>query len=249
LVFVFGQVNDSRLISIKGILNRRNLSESINIKIGGVCYSVNPEKVPYFQSYLRFQHDSGQDTAELIHGDIALFNVAYYGIENGFRQCFRKLAEDLDQYHILCDTLDFIGVDVLEGRSLSDIFEELKSGKGQYECEYKRSTWVKGNKRKARDAAFMLLYLILFGEFKSEVKDSQKAYNAVLFVVSHRAIFKYRTRSIIRAAYEERFQPSRNQTASLNKWPVLEPGKEGRPSDDDATTESSSSDELDWDDY
>lgn len=43
-------------------------------------------------------------------------------------------------------------------------------------------------------------FLLSVGEFNSEVRDSQTMYQAVLFIVSHRAIFKNRTRKVVREA-------------------------------------------------
>jgi hypothetical protein len=107
---------------------------------------------------------------------------------------------------------------------------------------------LKATKRAARDAAFLFVYQMLKGTFEDQYKDSMKVFNAVKYIVSHCAVFKYTTRVIIRAAYEERFHISEKQAAELNKWPILEPGKDGRMEDEDLTTEeSSSSDYLDED--
>ncbi|KAJ6124759.1 hypothetical protein N7471_012076 [Penicillium samsonianum] len=51
----------------------------------------------------------------------------------------------------------------------------------------------------------MLVYLSLLGDFEDDINDSDVAYNAALFVVSHPGIFEYRTRKMVRDAYEERF--------------------------------------------
>lgn len=77
---------------------------------------------------------------------------------------------------------------------------------------------VKGNKSKARDAAFRLVYQNLLGEFENEDKDSLKAYNAVMYVVSHPGTFRWRTRTVVRAAYEDRFVVSTKQSARLDQW-------------------------------
>lgn len=61
-------------------------------------------------------------------------------------------------------------------------------------------------------------------------------YNATLFVVSHRAIFKYKTRKMVREAFEERFRASEKQQAGLDKWP-LSRGSIDESQEDDATTE------------
>jgi hypothetical protein len=58
------------------------------------------------------------------------------------------------------------------------------------------------------------------GDFKSEVKDSNTAYNATLFVISHPSIFKPRARKIVQEAFEERFNISDKQLKELNKWSI-----------------------------
>lgn len=88
---------------------------------------------------------------------------------------------------------------------------------------------------------------MLEGNFEDEQQESKKVFNAVKYILSHRATFKYTTRMIVRAAYEERFHISGKQIAELNKWPVLEAGEDGCVEDEDVTTEESSSDYLDED--
>jgi hypothetical protein len=83
--------------------------------------------------------------------------------------------------------------------------------------------------------------LILLGDFENECRDSAKVYNAVLFIVSHAGTFKWRTRTVLRAAYEERFVVSPKQIARLNQW------LKGDTADDieaDITTEEDSPDEY-----
>ncbi|MCJ1253539.1 hypothetical protein MMC24_001351 [Lignoscripta atroalba] len=194
-------------------------SEKVTIEIGSKPYNIDTTKIPYFQSYTSFQAHSGQDASQLTHSEIPLFDAAHYGIEHGFRQYFRKLDPDLTQYHTLCDTLDFLCVDVLKGCSTDAIIQGLKSGKAQYELEYKYYREMKSSKSPARDSAFKLLYLILTAEFnESDIsKEKQKMYNVIFFIMSHSVIFKYRTHKILRAAYEERFQPSEKQVAKMNQ--------------------------------
>jgi hypothetical protein len=63
----------------------------------------------------------------------------------------------------------------------------LKTGYDDYDREERRI--IKGSKGAARDAAFRLLYLFLVSAFQSDVRDGNIAYNAVLYIVSHRRIF------------------------------------------------------------
>jgi len=219
----------------------------VDIEVGGKPYNISTTSIPYFASYTDFQCHSGQAAEK--HNDIPLFETAYQGVENGFRNCFRKLGTDITEYHTLCDTLDLLCIDTLGGRSIDAISQDLKSGKGVYESNYRRPVYVKANKAIARDSSFRLLCLILRVEFEDETQTRQKIYNAVLFVVSHRAIFKHHARKTIRAAYEERFYVSEKQRANLEKWPMTEPGTGAAWSDHDVTTEESSVDEMDSDDY
>lgn len=207
--------------------------------IGTTSYRIDPSKMPYFQGYIRFNQSSSQ---ALKHGDIQLFDIAYTGVEHGMRQCFRRLSGGLDEFRTLCETLQFLMVDVIQNRSIQDMVRDMRCGKDDYEKEHRRSYKIKGDKSKARDAAFALLFLLSVGDFNSEVSDSQMMYQAVLFIVSHRAIFKYRTRRVVREAYEGRFQPSTKQLTSLNRWPILKPGEDGRGAEEDVTTDPSSDD-------
>jgi hypothetical protein len=142
----------------------------VAVLVGGTSYSIDPLKIPYFQSYIDFQTKSGD---ELVHGSIPYFDTAFNGIENGFRHCFRQLPIDLEAYHALCETFDFLNVGVLQGKSLDDIISNLKAGKGQYEVEYKYSTFVKGDKQLARDTAFIFLYQLLKGDFEGPYKQAK----------------------------------------------------------------------------
>lgn len=189
--------------------------ERIDIKIGGKLYNISTTMIPYFASYTEFQNHSGHIFHE--RNDIPCFEAAYQGAEKGFRHCFQNLGTDLSTYHTLSETLDFIRVDTLGGRSIDAVIEDLKSGKGRHEIDYKRSVFVKGDKATARDSAFSLLCVILREELEDDVATSQRFFNAVLFVESHRAILKYRARQIIRAAYEERFSTSMKQMANLDR--------------------------------
>ncbi|KAK5426909.1 hypothetical protein LTR55_012511, partial [Exophiala xenobiotica] len=55
-------------------------------------------------------------------------------------------------------------------------------------------------------------------QLRDETKDRMKLSNAVMFVVSHPGIFKYRTKRVIRIAYEERFSLTTKQRARLGQW-------------------------------
>jgi len=207
------------------------------IRIGDVNYNIELSKIPYLSSFVDFRTNAEPESTEFIHDPIPLFDIAFKGIESGYRQCFRSLPPDLSQHHILCETYQFLCVDVLARQSINEIFSDLKSGQSEYEQEYKRYREIKGDKSKARDAALKLLYLILLGEFKDETKDSAKVFNTVLYLVSHSGTFKWRTRKVIRAAYEERFVISTKQRASLDRWEKTDAAKLAVEDDGDVTTE------------
>lgn len=229
-------------------LNMSNPSQSTTttaspktaIRIGDVHYDIEVSKMPYLSSFVNFSAKAQPRSKEFIHGPIPLFDVALKGIESGYRQCFRSLPAELSQHHTLCDTYELLCIDILGGQSINEIFTDLKSGKNDY--EYGSYREIKGNKSKARDTAFKLLYLILLGEFQDETKDSAKVFNAVLFVVSHWGTFKWRTRSVVRAAYEERFIISAKQRAGLDQWEKMDAAKLAEEDDDDVTTEEEDSD-------
>ena len=204
-------------------------------------YEIDVSKIPYLLSFVAFQANAQPQSTELIHGPIPVFGIALKGIESGYRQCFRSLPADLSEYRILCDTYDFLRVDVLGGQSINEIFRDLKSGQSDYDYEERRET--NSDKSRARDTAFKLLYLILLGDFKDETRDSAKVFNAVLYLVSHAATFKGRTRSIVRAAYEKRFVTSTKQTAALDKWEKKDAAKLAVEDAGDVTTEE---EELDY---
>lgn len=126
-------------------------------------YDIDVSQVPYLSSFVDFQAKAQPQGTKLVHGPIPLIDVALKGIQSGYRQCFRTLPSDLSQHHILCDTYEFLGIDVLGEQHIDEIFTDIKACKTDYELEYKNYVAIKGNKSKARDGAFKLLYLILMG--------------------------------------------------------------------------------------
>ncbi|OBS16146.1 hypothetical protein FPOA_13214 [Fusarium poae] len=118
----------------------------------------------------------------------------------------------------------------LSSTAIRDIMYDMRKGKDEWDPEERSNTG--GFKHIARDSAFRLLYMLL----QSDVVDTNMAYNAVLFVVSHYRIFKHRTRKMVREALEENCQMSVKQRAGLDKWPVEE--SFFTISEEDVTTES-----------
>lgn len=203
------------------------------LKIGDISYDINLSMIPYLRSFVDFQQKAQPQVSKFDHGAIPLFGVALKGIEMGYRHCLRSLPADVSQYHTLCETYDFLGVDVLGQQSIDDIFVDLRACKTTYGLDYKRYRAVKGNKAIARDAAFRLMFLMINGKFHDEIKDCAKVYNAVLFVVSHPGTFKWRTRTLVLAAYKERFIITPKQRARLDRWCL----RDNHGSDDEGTTD------------
>ena len=201
------------------------------IKIGNMDYNIDVLKIPYLASFVRHQKVTQPEATEFIHEPINLFDVALKGVESGYRQCFRSLPTDLSQYRTLFETYKFLHIDVLSGLSVDEVIANLKVGKSDYDPEERRT--IPGNKSLARDTAFQVLYLILHAQFGDEIKHSMKLFNAVMFVVSHPRTFKYRTKRVIRVAYQEQFEVTTKQKARLDQW------EKGGVANDttDATTE------------
>ncbi|KAG8670772.1 hypothetical protein FPOAC2_04073 [Fusarium poae] len=188
----------------------------------------------YEEAELSKTLDQGQgettETTESHYGDGPYSEVIRYGVDKGFRQFFRRMPMRLSEYHLLCDALDSLAIDVTGGRTIRDIMYDMRKGKDEWDPEERSNTG--GFKHIARDSAFRLLYMLL----QSDVVDTNMAYNAVLFVVSHYRIFKHRTRKMVREALEENCQMSVKQRAGLDKWPVEE--SFFTISEEDVTTES-----------
>ncbi|KAL2837333.1 hypothetical protein BJY01DRAFT_258390 [Aspergillus pseudoustus] len=213
----------------------------LSLKIGDTAYNVDISMVPYLSSFVRLQRLAQPQRTDFVLQHIPLFEIALKGLESGYRQCFRSLRDEVSQYQTLCDTYDFLGVDVIGGQSIDNIFADLRACKPDYEGGYKRSRMVKGDKSRSRDAAFRLLFLIIRGEFSEENKDTVKVYNAVIFVVSHPGTFKKGARTAVRAAFEERFVVSPKQRSQLERWRkkyVI------NQSDDENTTENEFSEQY-----
>ena len=187
------------------------------IKIGDTQYEVDLSKIPYLASFVNFQTRLPPPQNELVHSPIPLFEVALKGIESGYRQCFRLLPIDLAQYYTLCETYDFLCIDVLRGQSHYDIVAEMIHGKPRCDDRRVRKAKAKANRAKARDAVFKLVYLILMSDFENEVSARMKIFNAVERVVMQSEVFERKARIMVRAAFQERFNVSYRQRAILDQ--------------------------------
>ncbi|KZM27763.1 isoprenoid biosynthetic process [Ascochyta rabiei] len=82
------------------------------ITIGNVRCETDVSRIPRLASPVLNSGDSSSQLTEIIHEAIPLFDVALKGIESGYRQCFRSMSSDITLYRTLCDTYDFLHVDV-----------------------------------------------------------------------------------------------------------------------------------------
>ena len=170
------------------------------IKIGETDYLVFLSKIPYLAAFVRSQKKISPSSDKFLHNPIDLFDVAFQGIERGYRQFFRNLPTDLSHYRVLFETYRFLNVNVLNGLHKDEVIANLKAGRSDFDPEERRK--IPGNKNLARDTAFQLLYLILNASSVVEAREKLKIYNAVLFIMSHPGTFKYRTKKVIHAAYD-----------------------------------------------
>lgn len=213
-------------------------SRKTRLKIRDTFYNVNISAILYLSSFVRFQRLAQPQNTKFVYSNIPLFDIALKGLESGYRQCFRSLRGNIQQYHTLYGTYNFLGVDILAGQSINNIFADLRAYKTNYELEYKRYRAIRGDKSRSRNAAFRLLFLIIRSEFSNEKKDPAKVYNAVLFVVSHPGTFKQGTRTTVRSVFDERFVVSTKQRSQLDRW---KKGATINSSGDNNTTEDESS--------
>ncbi|RYO76632.1 hypothetical protein DL766_003738 [Monosporascus sp. MC13-8B] len=161
----------------------------------------------------------------------------FKGFGHNFERAYTK-RQNLLSYRRLCESLQHGMVDVLGGRNLRGILNDMRRGKEEWDPEERRDTAVRSL---ARDSAFRLLYILILGEPLSEAQNKAMVYNVVFSVVSHRRIFRYGTRKMVREAFEARFQPSYKQLKELEKWQI-----QGSEEEEDVTTEEEDYFDSDW---
>jgi len=165
-----------------------------------------------------------------------------HALRKGFRHFFRRLPTHLSDYHLLCNTLQSLSIDVLQGHGLRDILRDMRRGKSEWDPDERRE--IGGLKGLARNAAFQLVYYLLMVAGGGDAMEQNSGFNATSFVVSHKGIFKYRTRGMVREAFEDRFSVSDKQRKMLDGWPVGGEEECG----EDVTTEEEYFFDSDWSD-
>ncbi|EHK48442.1 hypothetical protein TRIATDRAFT_290144 [Trichoderma atroviride IMI 206040] len=178
------------------------------------------------------------------HDTMPFSDIVDHAVQDGLRQVFRRMSTSLSDYQSLCETLKSRGIDVLAGRNLRDIMKDLRKGKDDWDPDERRE--IKGFKSLARDSAFRLFYIFILDLRESGASDQNMAYNATTFVISHRRIFKYKTRKMVRQAFEMRYSISYNQRKGLDKWPIDNPSRGNEEEEEDVTTEEEDIYSSDW---
>lgn len=200
-------------------------SSPVRIQIGSEHYALDLKEFPYLKAYLNFLRHSGRLTTRIpTHDAIPFFGVIIHCLKHGFRHFFSLVPPDLSSYRALCDSIEFLGVDVLKGQNIHHIMNELR-WPGRSGCRPGGASPTRGSKTAVGDAAFTLVYQYLLGEFATGKlgaanRDADLAFNAVMFVVSHTLVFSWKIRKVVRDAFEDRFILSRRQRRALNTYPV-----------------------------
>ncbi len=177
-------------------------------------------------------------------------DVIQCALDNGFRHVFRRVPPTLPAYLVLCDSLQRLHVDVLQGQHVRELLADMRRGWDPTAAARGGHRIPSGLKSVARDAAFKLVYAFLQqgGERKTDVT---MAWSAALFVVAHRRLFAYSTRKMVREVFLGRFAASLKQQRELAKWPVEHGAEDGSEEDGGTTTEEEEEEEdyfVDWDD-
>jgi hypothetical protein len=171
-------------------------------------------EIPYFETFRRFQLAAGQQAQLLVHEDeIPYFDIIGTIHPLEYRHIFCRMPTTyLDDYLVLCQTLDYLAIDVVPKRrqNMRELFRDIVA------------LSVHPLTAASRDLAFELLHMFLCGNFSSDLEDSNTTLQATLYIVSNRRLFNYPIRKMIRDAYDDRFVASTNQLKQLNRWPVVQ---------------------------
>ncbi|KAL3290712.1 geranylgeranyl pyrophosphate synthetase [Colletotrichum asianum] len=124
---------------------------------------------------------------------------------------------DVELYRLLCDTLDFLGVDVLSGKDLRAIYGELKRWKKSRTPIWRQPR--EPNLSESRNTAFCLVYLFLIGDFNAPDyagRVSNFASQVARQVQINHSVFDDPTRMMVKQAFLERFDLTISQQYDLD---------------------------------
>ena len=123
------------------------------VDAGNLCADVREESKNTDKSAVESK------TQTPVHADTPFFEVINYSVVNGYRHFFRRMPLSLSQYHVLHDSLELLGIDVLQNQTISNIMHDFRAAKDDYDSGERRQ--IRGPKSVARDAAFRLIYIKL----------------------------------------------------------------------------------------
>lgn len=181
---------------------------TMTVTVDSKQYTIDSTKMPYFASH----------ASTTTHDALPHFDTAFHCVEHGFHTAFQKLGTDLSTYPALCNTLNLLGVDVQSSRTLAEIITACKTFRFDDERSKIKSTNL------ATDSVFALLYMHHTGAIG--VRDRNRVFDAVVFIIAHRYFFGHRTRSVVRETYKM-MGSTPKQLAVIEQWPVY--GSDGRP--------------------
>lgn len=162
-----------------------------------------------------------------VHGGlIPFFDIIHYAVNHGFHHLFRLMPSKLDDYKILCETLDYLCINPIQSWHMLRLATREAESKGPngYGLDL------------MGDAAFRVLFKILMDDFESMDEDSThaQAYVATIMLLGvqdhypmqvsqnfrlfqERPQLDLETKRLIREAYDARFISTKRQQQRLDK--------------------------------
>lgn len=208
---ICGYSQSSVSLSRKVEAARAFINPWTRISIAGRNYDVELSKIPYLEAW----YNKFDDKRYLVHKPIPLFYVVLRALDRGYHQCFKLLEPRISLFKTLCETYDFLQINVFTGFPGISSLQLLRSDIRRYMSA--GPSWNTAN-----DVAFQLVYLMLTGNFDpvKDTSDRDEAYDSVLIIVSRCEVFFPNTRNLVRAVFFAQFMPSAEQVAELNSFGI-----------------------------
>lgn len=191
----------------QSVIHRPRLSLPVGMKkiqVGDTEYDICLEKIPYLQAF-QVRADQLNATQTPIHkGDIPFIDIINEAVQHGFRRFFHLMPAEAADYNTLCETLDYLAIDVLGRRDLADVIRDLK----------RKLLHSADAANLAHDSAFRLVYLFVLGDIEKRGPERDVAYEATLFTVSC-DYFDMEAQTVLRKVFDNRFVVSRRQRLSM----------------------------------
>lgn len=191
----------------------------MKMQIGGKEYLVNITRIPRLQAMVGVQSRSGQLTNSQmpVHTeDIPFFETINFAISHGLRYFFRYMPTEIESYRQLFKTLDYLLIDILQGREINSIAEKID--KAVSNCIIKlifdEPQELDKITAEAGDLAFQLLYMILTGKvngdsrrgdtWEEEHRDNP-AFRPTRMVLTNTRLWDRETKLVLLGAYRGQF--------------------------------------------